>query len=151
MDRESATVCLDKAESIWETAYMSAPSHPENVRELRRRVMEFLNVSQLSLEEAADLKLAVGKACANALRHGSPRGELDEIRVKCVRSERALIVEVSDNGYGFDPDSVPLPMFSGLSEGGMGIFLMRTLVDSVEFRFGAGTIVQLIKRCLREG
>jgi len=65
--------------------------------------------------------------------------------------ERALIVEVSDNGYGFDPDSVPLPMFSGLSEGGMGIFLMRTLVDSVEFRFGAGTIVQLIKRCLREG
>ena len=113
--------------------------------------MEFLSSSPLSLEEAADLELAVGEACANALRHGSPRGELDEIRIRCMRSGRALIVEVSDNGCGFDPDSVPAPVLGDFGESGMGIFLMRTLVDSVEFKFGAGTTVRLVKRCHQEG
>jgi len=150
VEQESATTWADQAEPIWETAYMSVQSLPENVRELRRQVTEFLSSSPLSLEEAADMELAVGEACANALRHGSPKGELDEIRVKCTSSERALVVEVSDNGCGFDPDSVAPPVLEDFGESGMGIFLMRTLADSVEFNFGSGTTVRLVKRCDRE-
>lgn len=146
VEEGSAGVCAVADEPIWETAQMSVAAVPNLAAGLRRQVMSFLNYSSpFSSEELADVEMAVGEACANALKHGSPRGELDEVRVKCMRNERTLIVEISDDGYGFDPDSVLPPTSDRLGEGGMGIFLMRTLMDSVEFEFGLGTTVRLVK------
>lgn len=146
MEQQSTGVSTAQAERIWETAYMYGTSRPSTVRMLRRQVMEFLNSSSFSREELDDVELAVGEACTNALRHGSPRGERDEIRVKCMKSEHTLVVEISDNGCGFHPNTLSSPSPHSLTENGVGILLMRTLMDSVEFEFGAGTTVRLVKR-----
>ena len=146
MDQKSAGVLTDQAESDWETAHISAPSRPGAAAILRHQVMEFLKSSPFSSEELADVELAVGEASSNALKYGSPKGELDEVTVKCMKNEHTLIVEISDNGGGFDPEAVSPLTPDGLAEGGMGIFLMRALMDTVEFEFRSGTTVRLTKR-----
>jgi anti-sigma regulatory factor (Ser/Thr protein kinase) len=59
--------------------------------------------------------------------------------------ERRLPAEMSDSGQGFDPARVPMTCIEFVVEDGMGVFLMRALVDSVEFEFAAGTTVRLVK------
>lgn len=112
--------------------------------------MEFLSSPHFSEEELADMHLAVGEACMNAFKHGSPRGESDEIRVTCRKSELMLVVEISDDGNGFDPDSIPTPTPGSMPETGAGLLLIRALVDAVEYSFDAGTTVRLTKRCRRD-
>lgn len=148
MEQETK-VRIAQVEPVWETAHIKAASIPREVSMLRRRVMEFFNSasSLFSQDELSDVELAVGEACLNAFKHGSPKGESDEVRVKCMKSERTLIAEVSDNGYGFNPSSIPIPSPNSLAETGIGIFLMRTIMNSVEFKFGGGTTVRLVKHC----
>lgn len=145
MEHKPTQVRTDQAEPTWETAYMSAASLPATIGVLRQRIMEFLSLSSFSRDELADLEIAVGEACANAMKHGSPNGEVDEIRIKCAKSKRTLVVEISDNGDGFDPLAVQSPDLENAAECGMGIHLMQRLVDSVEFEFNEGTTVRLVK------
>lgn len=145
MDQELAIVSADRVEPGYQTEYMAAQSTPEQMRDLRRRVMQFLSLSPFPEEELSCVEIALGEACTNALRHGSPKGALDEVRVKCMRNAHTLILEVSDNGRGFDPALVRPPAPGELREDGMGLLLMRGLTDSVEFEFEIGTTVRLVK------
>lgn len=58
-----------------------------------------------------------------------------------------LIIEVTDCGDGFKPDSIPSPKIGQANQNGMGIYIMRLLMDAVEFTFGRGTTVRMIKHC----
>lgn len=145
MNQQSAGLCADQAEATWETMHICAASFPDAIRTLRLRIMEFFSASLFSQEDLSDMEIAVGEACSNAIRHGSPRGGLDEVNAKCMRNEHTLIVEILDNGHGFDPNSVAVPQLERCAEDGMGIFLMRSLIDEVEFTFGPGTTVRLVK------
>lgn len=137
--------CACQVEPLWEIAYMNAASTPRRVSGLRCEIMEFFAASSVPQPDLADLETAVGEACANALKHGSPRGDLDEVRAKCMKNGRTLIVEISDNGCGFDPEGMPSPSPERMLEGGMGVFLMKALTDNVEFEFRHGTTVRLVK------
>jgi serine/threonine-protein kinase RsbW len=57
-------------------------------------------------------------------------------------------VSVRDEGVGFDPESVadPLAPENLLRPGGRGIFYMRSLMDRVEYRFGAGGGTEVVLR-----
>jgi serine/threonine-protein kinase RsbW len=93
-----------------------------------------------------DILIAVSEAATNALKHGSPQGDQDEIAVRCHFEAERLVIEVMDRGKGFDPLSVPVPVAEQMREGGMGIFFMRTLMDEVSFDCGSGgTTVRLVK------
>ena len=58
-----------------------------------------------------------------------------------------MVVEISDCGCGFDPELVTPPKPGELAESGMGIMLMRGSMDVVEFEFGRGTTVRMVKHC----
>jgi serine/threonine-protein kinase RsbW len=137
--------CACEMENLWEIAHISAVSDPQCVSGLRHEIMEFFNASAFPQPDLADLETAIGEACTNALKHGSPRGDLDEVRAKCMRNRHTLIVEISDNGCGFDPERAPAPPPDKLFEGGMGVFIMKALTDTVEFEFRHGTTVRLVK------
>ncbi len=145
VEQKPPIACPFDVDVHWETAHLSAPSVPDSIGTLRRQIMNFVSAAPLSASELTDLEVAIGEACTNALRHGSPRGEYDKIRVKCMRNESALVVEITDSGNGFNPGSVKAPAAAHLPEGGMGIYLMRRLVDHVEFEFKTGTTVRLLK------
>ena len=94
----------------------------------------------------ADLKLAVTEACGNAIRHAQP-SEHGVVRVDFHLEDGAIEIRVSDAGPGIRalPDDEP----DELAESGMGLAIIRALVDDFEIRdrdTGQGTIVRMRKR-----
>lgn len=140
-------VCfVDTGVGQWTVVRLVAPAAPCFCALARRSVLDEAMSTPLSPEERADLELAVGEAFANAVRHGSPRKEKDRVTVRVLRGCDALVVEVSDTGHGFDRSAVVAPQPASIREGGMGIFYMEKLMDSVEFDSGQhGTTVRLVK------
>ena len=100
-----------------------------------------------------DLKLAVSEACTNAIEaHGA--SEVDErVLLRWWEGDDRLEVSVEDQGLGFDPAGLPdNPPFTDPDrlnfERGLGIPLIRTLVDEVDFSPStAGTRVSLVMYC----
>jgi len=76
-----------------------------------------------------------------------------EIQVSCcIRDQGDLVVSVRDTGRPFDPTVVPEPPIGAdlenLSEGGLGLYFMRKLMDEVTFRFDEheGNVLTMVKR-----
>jgi len=63
--------------------------------------------------------------------------------------EPELTVWVKDQGNGFDPESVPSPVENAniLKKVGRGIFILKSLMDKVEYSFTpeGGTLVKIVK------
>jgi serine/threonine-protein kinase RsbW len=99
-------------------------------------------------EVLADLKLAVTEACGNAVRHAYADGAGD-VLVSYVVSDGELEMIVEDQGSGLEASEVvehqpPAPM-----EGGMGMSIIRAVVDELDVQPGAdgrGTVVRMTKR-----
>jgi serine/threonine-protein kinase RsbW len=125
---------------------LTLPGAAASVPLIRRRIEEVARA--MGFREAAlrDLLIAVSEAATNAMKHGSPRGEENHIFVTFEPDGDRLIVEVSDEGPGFDPLAVPVPVAEQMREGGMGVFFIRTLMDEVSFgRDDAGNTVRMVK------
>ncbi len=108
--------------------------------------------SNLAEERIDDLKLAVSEACTNAIEAHDAAGTLERVLVRCKAGDDALEVCVEDRGHGFDPSGLPdHPPVTDPDrlkfERGLGIPLIKALVDEVEFSpTGHGTSVRLIMR-----
>ena len=88
----------------------------------------------------ADLKLALTEACSNSVRHAYDEGRAGRGRGALrARRDENLSVEVLDEGSGFDPELLEVAP-ERLDEGGLGIAIIRALVDELEIgpreRFG---------------
>ena len=96
---------------------------------------------------AAYVELAVSEGLANAIVHGHDRDARRPLRVEIECADDTFTALVHDEGPGFTLATVALPA-DPLAEGGRGIFLMRELMDEVEYRRGpaAGNVLRLVKR-----
>jgi anti-sigma regulatory factor (Ser/Thr protein kinase) len=107
----------------------------------------------LDLDERAinDLELAVDEACTNVVQHAYG-GKEDKLEVTIEASEEAIQVIIRDWGQAFDPLAVPIPDITVPLDrrplGGLGLFLMRRVMDQIEFRFDRtnGNTLTMIKR-----
>jgi len=107
--------------------------------------------------QVRDMSCAVGKefeietslreALANAIIHGCQGDCTKEVQV-CIACEedRGILIIVRDPGPGFDPHSIPSPVFGQnvFSNHGRGIFLISQLMDEVAFERG-GTEIHMRK------
>ena len=101
---------------------------------------------ELDPEVLADLKLAVTEACANAARHAYEEEGRVTLRLRADESE--IHIEIEDEGAGFagvhgEPEPELLP------EDGMGLAIIRAVVDDLQIGSGAngrGTRLRLLKR-----
>lgn len=74
-------------------------SRPENEGLARVTAAAFCTQLNPTLEEVADLKTAVSEAVTNCIIHGY-QGEVHKIRMKCVRKERTIYLDIEDDGIG---------------------------------------------------
>jgi serine/threonine-protein kinase RsbW len=119
-------------------------------------VLEFIERSSHAVGAAdADvfaLKLSVEEACVNVMLHGYPSGEPGPIELSFLPEGDAVRVVVADRAAPFSPDEAPEPdLDSGWEErrpGGLGWFLIRKMMDAVEYepRPGGGNRLTLTKR-----
>jgi serine/threonine-protein kinase RsbW len=92
-----------------------------------------LGFDQLALD---DIRLAVGEAVSNAVRHGAACGE--NIEVLCDQHAGKLVVKLRYHSAKFDPQAVPTPTYTTAAEGGMGIYFMKLVMDEVRYEFMEG-------------
>lgn len=95
------------------------------------------------------LDLALSEAVTNAVLHGNrgnPSAVL-EVTFAYLREGNEVVMTVADGGMGFDPDAVPVPTTT-LSEGGRGIFLIRSVMDQVTSDVGRGRHTLTMRRRL---
>ncbi len=96
---------------------------------------------------AFHLNLALTEAVANAIQYSSAANAKDTVRI-CLSVEDAyLSVRVFDHGRGFDFAAVPSPDFDELRERGRGIFFIRSVMDSVQYRkTDSGNVLEMRKK-----
>jgi serine/threonine-protein kinase RsbW len=135
---------------------LEVPARPEFVG-LARLVVYSLASSRRTLEDDRidDLKLAVSEACTNAIEAHAEVGADERVVVRWREDDDRLEVSVEDRGHGFDPSALPdhPPVTDPHRlnfERGLGIPLIRTLVDEVRFDPSeSGTAVRMIMFCGR--
>jgi anti-sigma regulatory factor (Ser/Thr protein kinase) len=132
---------------------LDVPARPEFLALVRSIVTLIAETgSKLPDRRIDDLRLAVTEACANAIdaERRKPEEERKPITVRCDLEADYVVVEVHDEGGGFDPDALtPHPDVTKPDrlqfERGLGIPLMRELTDELDFRHeGGGTTVRLL-------
>ena len=96
------------------------------------------------------MSVAVRESVVNAIKHGNRQDESKRVHVRFTIHDRALEIQVRDEGRGFDPASIadPLAPENLLKAYGRGIFFMRQFMDEVTHAFPAtgGTVVRMLKR-----
>ena len=99
--------------------------------------------------EVHQIGMGVRETVANAVEHGNRYGADKKVSFDASVDEVAFRVTVTDQGPGFEPDSVPDPLVGGnlLMSSGRGLLLMRAFFDKVEVEpcRGSGTRVRLVK------
>jgi serine/threonine-protein kinase RsbW len=122
---------------------LEIPARPEYIA-IARLVVSSVASSRRNLpdDRIDDLKLAVSEACTNAIEaygcHGAAECEKQRVRILVQDDDEKLEVDVTDDGPGFNlsdlPTHPPVTDPDRLNfERGLGIPLIRTLVDDVKF------------------
>jgi len=125
---------------------IAIPSGEQYMSEVRQLIERVSIPTSLTAEDVAELKLAATEACLNAIRHGSPRGTAGLVGLTVRPGMDQVVVEVRDQGPGFDIRSTRRAPFP-LGENGRGIKLIDSLVDRAEYSHTAqGQLVRLVKR-----
>lgn len=121
------------------------PSKAEYVSIARLAASVISNTVGFDIEEIDDIKVAVGEACNNAVLHGRSEHEVYEINF--MLSDEKIHIEVKDNGVGFDEDKYEEPDLDNLKGNGLGIYIMKSLMDEVDILPNGkdGTVLKLIK------
>jgi serine/threonine-protein kinase RsbW len=137
MELVQDTAGVESAEGV-RAVRLRIPAKPEYIALCRLALTGLGQARALDSDTIADLKLALTEAVSNSVRHayGTPgEGQVD-IRYE-LRPDR-ICVDVVDDGDGFDPEEAPSFDGDELSEGGLGIAIIRTLADDVEIESRPG-------------
>jgi len=131
---------------FWHVSNFSIPASPGAVAIARGKVANVVKSLPFNQVETYDILTAVGEALTNAIRHGCGCDAERRVFVRCVAMPFRLVIDITDQGCGFCPEAVPDPVPNSLLEGGMGIYMMRHLMDEVSFDFTGCTKVRLVKK-----
>ncbi len=93
-------------------------------------------------DDVNKIALAVDEACTNVIKHAYRFAPDRDITVRVRPHDSAFEVSISDSGVGFDPSGVHAPdmkdYFSHFRKGGLGVYLMKRLMDKVEYEIDPG-------------
>ena len=117
---------------------LTIPAKPEYITLSRLALSGLSRVRLFGDDTLADLKLALTEACSNSVRHAYGGGD-GHVDISFELLEDRLIVEVADDGSGFEPSEVDGDGGDEeLTEGGLGIAIIRSIADEVEIGDGPG-------------
>ncbi|MDD5461355.1 MAG: ATP-binding protein [Methylococcales bacterium] len=95
---------------------------------------------------AYHLNLVLTEATTNAIKHASSAMQKDTVKITIHIHDNELNIKVYDHGQGFNMETVPVPDLDQPKEGGMGLYFIRTLMDSVSYtRLDDGNVLEIIK------
>lgn len=126
-----------------ETIKMEISSNPDYIGVIRLTTSGIANKVGFSIDDIEDIKVAVSEACTNALKHSGDK----TFHIIFTILENGIEIEIRDNGKGYNVDSIEKPDLLNPKENGLGLFIIKTLMDEViiESENNIGTIVRMTK------
>jgi len=95
-----------------------------------------------------DISIALTELVNNAIHHGNEDDESKEVVVEFLINDKKAMVSVEDQGKGFKPEAIQSPLDPNMlmAENGRGIYLVKALMDAVEYKItDTGTRVSFSK------
>ena len=127
----------------FETIKMEIASNPQYVSVIRLTTSGIANKIGFCLEDIEDIKVAVSEACTNAIKHSLD----NKFSVEYTIFENGLTITIIDSGKGYDVDSIDVPNLEEPKESGLGLFIIKSLMDEVDIKsdIDNGTIIKMTK------
>ena len=136
---------------------LKIPGQTDNLELIRNFVSGIAKKVGFDEEDTNKIELAIDEACTNVIEHAYQHDESQDIDIAVKIDYNKFTIVVADRGRSFDMDEVEIPdMSSYLAElrvGGLGIYLMRTLMDEVDYHSKPGekNEVTMVKYFLKKG
>jgi serine/threonine-protein kinase RsbW len=129
------------------------PSERGASRLIMEQLLEQLGVHGWSPSDIFAIHLAAEEAIVNAIVHGNKLDPSKVVQVACVVSPTLARIEVTDQGSGFDPASVPDCRLEDRLEApnGRGVMLMRTFMTRIEYSPRGNRVLMEKQRSPAEG
>lgn len=137
---------------------LTFPARAEYIGVARLTVSGIASRIGLSFEAIEDVKLAVGEACTNAVQHAYETGAEGKLHLSFSLYPDRIVIVVSDTGKGFQLAALKETLgpidtvidVENLKEGGLGLYLIHTLMDEVEVNGEHGVAVSMTKYLQRD-
>jgi anti-sigma regulatory factor (Ser/Thr protein kinase) len=124
------------------TRRTAVPADPAQLSVLSEFLREFGSAAALGPAQVGTFELAREEIFMNIVMHGSQPGNTPLVEVSLHRAAESVTMTVEDDGPEFDPLSLPTPdVTAGLGDrrvGGLGVFLVRKIMDTVSYARIAG-------------
>ena len=133
---------------------LTLQSTMESVAEVEAAAQKLAAEAGLDEDECFHVAVAAREGAVNAVLHGNEFDLTKQIFASFENNGAALVIIISDQGKGLDPDTLPDPLAPEnlLRGSGRGIFLMRSFMDEVHFRqLNPGTELTLVKHLAPAG
>jgi serine/threonine-protein kinase RsbW len=135
------------AEAACGTEELVLPSRLDELERVDEASLRCARQAGLDEGRSTEVAIAVVEAVTNAIMHGNGQDDSKVVRVRfaCVPGE--IKVMVHDEGGGFDVSCLPDPTDPDrcMRCSGRGIYIMRHVMDKVEFDMSSGTTVTMTK------
>jgi len=95
-----------------------------------------------------DMQTAFVEGAANAIRHGHELDKYGKVVARLKIIDGTIQMEIDDHGKGYVLEEIPMPQFELMTESGRGIFMMRQLMDEVEYRCSSDINTLIMRRQL---
>jgi len=138
-----------------EVINLSIPAKNKYIVSARLNIAWVGKIMELSVDEIDDLKIVIAEACINAIQHAYHNNSAEKNKIEICYSvyPDKLRLKINDKGQGFDTKAVD-DFLSKTSpkekkpEGiGLGLFLIKTLMDEVKYKSdNNGTEVSMVKK-----
>ncbi len=129
------------------------PADLREIERLNRVIRQFGDLHEVPSRVLYAVNLALDEVTTNVIRHGFDDPKNKEIVAHVIARGGEVMTEVTDSGRAFDPLAAPPPNLDApLSErtlGGLGIHLVRSLMDGVEYRRENGKNVLTLRKRIR--
>jgi serine/threonine-protein kinase RsbW len=124
------------------------PSTLSTVEVVEAKAIEYAEKAGFDEDTASQVAMVSREAAVNAVLHGNKKDPKKQVRARFTLTPEDLSIQIADEGNGFNPTDVPDPLSPEglLRPSGRGIFLMRAIMDEVNFReLSPGTEITLVK------
>lgn len=115
------------------------PCDTRNLASIRDMIKATASRSFEDSSIVAKVTLAVDEAVANVMEHAYEGLDLGDVQVRVITDAEKYVVTIADKGHHFDPGTIPNPDIDiHVKEGrrdGLGIFLMRQIMDEIKYTF----------------
>jgi len=122
------------------------PSKIDNMPKLIATLLKKLEVVSFKEDEILDIRLCLEEAIINAIKHGNRMNPDLFVEVQMNVSDQELCIQIRNEGEGFDFKELPNPTIDKnlTKPSGRGVFLIKKLMDEVEF-FDKGRGIKMVK------